>query len=118
MKKRAAEPPRYRLFLKPSVHRARKRLPGNVRQRIGRGIDDLGRDPRPAKSRELRLPDGLQVPTPIEWEVRRLRVERFRIVYAISEAWKEVAVLAVEERPPYNYDDLERLLTELVEDGA
>ena len=117
MKKKAAERARYRLFLKPSVHRIRKQLPGNVRQRIGRGIDKLERDPRPAKSRELRLPAGLLSSGPVEWEARRLRVENFRIVYAISKTWKEVAVLAVEKRPPYDYEDLERLLAELFADS-
>lgn len=116
MKKRAADPARYRLFLKPSVHRARKQLPGNVRHRIGRGIDGLAQDPRPAKSRQLRLAEDPAPDDLAAWEVRRLRVESYRIVYAISEAWKEVAVLAVEKRPPYDYDDLERLVADLISD--
>ena len=49
----------------------------------------------------------------IDVELRRLRIERWRIVYAITEAELYVDVLAVRKRPPYDYGDLERLLAEL-----
>ena len=43
-------------------------------------------------------------------DVRRLRLDRWRIVYAITEADEVVDVLAVRKRPPYDYGDLESLL--------
>ena len=43
-------------------------------------------------------------------ELRRLRLDRLRIVYAISDKERIVDVLAVRKRPPYDYSDLERLL--------
>lgn len=49
------------------------------------------------------------------WEVRRLRIEDYRVVYAIHEGWKEVAVLAVVKRPPYRYEDLDQLLSDLID---
>jgi mRNA interferase RelE/StbE len=45
--------------------------------------------------------------------LRRLRIERWRIVYAITEAGRYVDVLAIRKRPPYDYGDLERLLADL-----
>ncbi len=49
----------------------------------------------------------------INVELRRLRIERWRIVYTITETESYVDVLAVRKRPPYDYGDLERLLQEL-----
>jgi hypothetical protein len=73
-------------------------------------MDALGTEPRPARSRRLRLPEPSPAPG---WEVRRIRVEDWRIVYAVSDERRQVAALAVRRRPPYDYDDLEALLTDL-----
>ena len=43
-------------------------------------------------------------------ELRRIRLERWRIVYAITESDQAIDVLTVRKRPPYDYGDLERLL--------
>lgn len=80
-----------------------KTLPGHVRQRIRKAINSLAENPRPAKSKVLDL-SGLQA------EVRRLRLDRWRIVFAIVDADEVVDVLAVRMRPPYDYGDLETLL--------
>ncbi|MDW8389037.1 MAG: hypothetical protein RMK84_02835 [Oscillochloridaceae bacterium] len=42
--------------------------------------------------------------------MRRIRLERWRIVYAITEADQAIDVLTVRKRPPYDYGDLEQLL--------
>jgi len=42
-----------------------------------------------------------------------LRIERWRIVYTITEADQFVDVLAIRKRPPYNYGDLDELLQQL-----
>jgi hypothetical protein len=47
------------------------------------------------------------------WEVRRARIEDWRVVYAINEAERQLGVLLVARRPPYRYEDLEELLKEL-----
>jgi hypothetical protein len=49
------------------------------------------------------------------WEVRRARVEDWRVVYAIAEEPKQIAILLVARRPPYRYEGLEDLLKELPE---
>ena len=103
----------YQVWLRPSVHRNRRRLPGHVRQRIKRLIDDLQQEPRPSVSRTLDLPEATPKEIRAAWEVRRARIEDWRVVYAINEAEREVAVLLVARRPPYRYEDLEELLREL-----
>ena len=43
----------YDLFLEPEVHDVRRNLPGNVRQRLRRAIEDLATDPHPVNSDEM-----------------------------------------------------------------
>jgi mRNA interferase RelE/StbE len=50
----------------------------------------------------------------LEPELHRLRLDRWRIVYAITKEQHLVDVLAVRKRPPYDYDDLEDLIAELL----
>ena len=114
-KKGRAEPPRYRVWLRPSVHQARRQLPGNVRHRIRRFLDVLAHEPRPAGSRELRLPDTAPSEILREWEVRRFQLDEWRVVYAINDTWGELGVLRVAKRPPYRYEDLAELLEDLAE---
>jgi mRNA interferase RelE/StbE len=104
------------LLLEPQVHAQRKELPGNVRQRIKRAIEGLSTDPRPRQSRALdlsKIEDRVSVSEGIE--LRRLRLEHWRILYAIDEEWKTVIVLAVRRRPPYNYEDLGVLIAGLMD---
>ena len=77
-----------------------------MRQRVRRTVDSLAIDPRPHRSKKLDVPDL--------WpELHRLRLDRWRIVYAISEEEHIVDVLAVRKRPPYDYGDLESLIAEV-----
>lgn len=99
---------RYTVYIIPSAWPKIKELPGNIRQRVKRAIDSLADNPRPIKSKALDAPD-------FESEVRRLRLDQWRIVYAITEADNIVDVLTVRKRPPYDYGDLEELLREVYE---
>lgn len=94
---------RYQLYVTPTAWREIKELPGKVRQRVRKAVAALAENPRPAKSKALDV-SGLQS------EVRRLRLDRWRIVYAITEAAETVDVLAVRKRPPCDHGDLEALL--------
>ena len=94
---------RYKVYVTPAAWKEIKKLPGKVRQRVRKAVDTLAERPRPAKSKALEVP-GLHS------EVRRLRLDRWRIIYAITEAEEIVDVLAVRKRPPYDYGDLESLL--------
>ncbi len=113
MSRKRSRPSRYKVWMRPAVHSARKKLPGHIRQRIKRKIEDLGSEPRPSRSKRLRLPPEVGVNINMDWEVRRIRIANWRIVYAISETWKEIAILAIHQRPPYEYEDLEDILSDL-----
>jgi mRNA interferase RelE/StbE len=94
---------RYSVYVTPAAVKELKGLPGNVRQRVRRAVKALAENPRPAKSKVLNVP-GLVC------EVRRLRFDRWRLLYAITEADEVVDILAMRKRPPYDYGDLGTLL--------
>ena len=96
---------RYTVYVIPRAWQEIKDLPGHMRQRVRRAVDGLADDPHPPKSRRLRT----ERVTP---ELYRLRLDRWRIVYGITQEDEAVDVLAVRKRPPYDYDDLEELIAE------
>jgi len=73
-----------------------------MRQRVRQAVDALADNPRPPKSKKLDLPN-------LEPDLHRLRLDRWRIVYAITEQDNAIDVLAVRKRPPYDYGDLGEL---------
>ena len=98
----------YQVWLLATVYRERKALPGNVRQRVKDLLDSLAEDARPYNSIEVQLED-----VNLDWEVRRIRIETWRVIYAIDEELQQVAILAIRKRPPYDYEDLPNLLANL-----
>jgi mRNA interferase RelE/StbE len=97
---------RYTVYITPSALREVKNLPGHMRQRIKRAIDQLAENPRSPDSKELDLPN-------LDASLWRLRLDQWRILYTITEADQIVDVVAIRKRPPYDYGDLERLLADL-----
>jgi mRNA-degrading endonuclease RelE of RelBE toxin-antitoxin system len=97
----------YQVWIADDAKGEIKRLPGNMRQRIPQAIRDLSLDPRPHDSRPMKSP------LITELELRRLRLERWRVIYIVDEQAAEVGVLAVRKRPPYDYSDLPDLLAEI-----
>lgn len=81
----------YDLFLEPDVHATRDDLPGNIRQRVRRAIDALSGAPRPPESAAMAVAD-LELRAGVE--LRRIRMERWRIVYAVCNEERWVWVLA------------------------
>jgi len=104
--------PTYRLWIEPEVHSAREELPGNIRQRIKRLLDGLIVDPRPSSSKALDLSE-LGIPPAIE--IRRIRLEHWRVLYAVNEREGWVWALGIYRRPPYQYEDLQELASKLQE---
>jgi mRNA-degrading endonuclease RelE of RelBE toxin-antitoxin system len=96
----------YMVYVLPRALQEIKRLPGHVRQRVIRMIDDLALNPRPSGSIEL---SNLPIPTP-NVTLHRFKLEKWRIVYAIDEEAVAVDVMAVRQRPPYDYGDLRELI--------
>jgi mRNA-degrading endonuclease RelE of RelBE toxin-antitoxin system len=96
-----------RLWIEPVAFDEITALPGHIRQRIRRAVNDLHNAPRPTYSRALEIPADVQIEG---LEARRLRIDSWRVLYVIDEEWEIITVLAVRKRPPYNYDDLRDLL--------
>jgi len=63
----------------------------------------LAEEPRPPGSTSLDL-SGVEVPATVD--VRRHRIDSWRLVYAVNDDAGWVWVLAVRRRPPYDYADL------------
>lgn len=93
----------YTVYVTPRTLREIKDLPGNVRQRIRHAIGQLADNPRPSNSKQVIVPA-------FERELRRLRLDSWRVVYAITDSDALVDILAVRKRPPYDYGDLAQLL--------
>ena len=91
------------LWVEPEVLKAQRKLPGHVRQRVRCVITSLAEEPRPHASQALDVAD-LDVPPGVEF--RRLRLEWWRLVYAVNEAAGWVWILGLHRRPPYDYEDL------------
>jgi len=102
---------KYDLFVEHGVHAARLTLPGNVRQRIHHAIDDLATQPRPAKTRQL---DMSRLGLPPTIELRRLKLEFWRLVYAVNDVEGWVWVIGLQRRPPYDYEDLPQIAGRLL----
>jgi mRNA-degrading endonuclease RelE of RelBE toxin-antitoxin system len=100
----------YHVWIEPEVHAAREALPGNVRQRIKRLLGSFGSEPRPSSSQALDV-SGIDIPVDIE--IRRFRLEKWRILYAVNESAGWVWVLRIRKRPPYDYEDLQELASRL-----
>jgi mRNA interferase RelE/StbE len=98
------------LLIEPDVYKERKRLPGYVRQRIKRAFDSLVDDPRPPGSQALDV-TGLDVPPGVE--LCRLRMDQWRVIYGVDDDKHWVWILAVRQRPPYDYKDLDDLVSRL-----
>ncbi|MHC4176362.1 MAG: type II toxin-antitoxin system RelE family toxin [Planctomycetota bacterium] len=95
----------YTVYVIPRAWKGIRDLPGNVRQRVKGAIDTFADNPCPPESKKLDTPE-------LECDVYRLRLDKWRIVYAVAEAEKVVDVLGVRKRPPYDYGDLGQLLEE------
>lgn len=102
---------RYEVFITPTALRAVKDLPGHVRQRVKRAIDDLQENASPPGSKALDL-SNVEIAAEVEGEVRRLRIDKWRVLYVVTEADRIIDVLAIRKRPPYDYGDLSQLLGE------
>ena len=86
-----------------------RRLPGNFRQRVMRVLRNLEQTPQPLDSIQLDLA-GSSIILAADTELRRIRMDAWRIVYMIEHDVHLITVLTIRKRPPYQYDDLANLL--------
>ncbi len=83
----------YKVWVDPQALAEAKTAPGHVRQRLKRAWLALQDNPRPALSKPLDWP-------PAKFEPRRLRIDDWRIIYAVNDVDRWVEVLAgVTARP-------------------
>lgn len=92
--------PRYEVYIPPAVLKDIEQLPGNIRSRIRRVILSLRDEPVVPQSRPLNMD------LPSTQELRRVRLDDWRLIYLVDNDEHRVYVLAVRHRPPYSYDDL------------
>lgn len=102
----------YDLYYSPLFVQQVRTLPGQVRQRARVAVQSLTSAPRPPGSRVLDASDlspsrQLRPGT----ELRRLRIDRWRLVYAVHDDEQWVMILAVHKRPPYQYENLSDLVS-------
>ena len=97
----------YEVWVPPGVWREIRRLPGHVRQRVRRAINNLKDNPHPPRSKRLEWSEP-------DVELWWLGLDRWRVVYLIDEADQWVSILAVCKRPPYDYGDLTDLLAKVM----
>jgi len=75
-------------------------------------LDGLSADPRPSSIKSLDV-SGLDVPPTLE--IRRMRLEHWRALYAVNDKDGWVWALGIYRRPPYEYEDLQELVSKLQE---
>jgi mRNA-degrading endonuclease RelE of RelBE toxin-antitoxin system len=95
----------YTIYIRPAVMDEIRDLPGNMRQRVRATIGDLANTARPAQSKALSLSE-------VTIEVRRIRIERWRIIYTVDNDDAIIDIMAIRKRPPYDYGDLAELLAD------
>lgn len=96
----------YTVYILPTAWNELKDLPGHIRQQARRLIRSLSTDPRPPDSKHLEIADA-------EYEVRRIRLGRWRVIYTIADHDAAVDVVAIRKRPPYDYGDLSEIISRL-----
>jgi mRNA-degrading endonuclease RelE of RelBE toxin-antitoxin system len=100
----------YRVEITISAKREIRNLPGHARSSIFHEITALERNARPHTSKGLKSTKTFKIPKDVE--LRRIRIDHWRVVYAIEPDLSLVTVLAIRKRPPYQYEDLEELIKE------
>jgi mRNA interferase RelE/StbE len=96
----------YRVYLTPEALAEIKDLHGNNRQRVRQTINGLAHQSHTAQSKQLQFNNP-------DHQLFRIRLNNWRIVYAVTESENAIDVLAVRKRPPYDYGDLAQMLEEL-----
>jgi len=77
----------YQIEIKKSAEREYKNLEKVIKERIKTAILDLGKNPKPSGYKKLQNIDGY-----------RIRVGKYRILYAIDEELKKVDITAIGHR--------------------
>jgi mRNA-degrading endonuclease RelE of RelBE toxin-antitoxin system len=87
----------YQIKIFPSAHKEIRELPGYVRAQALQLIDQLGKNPRPARAKEL-----LDKPN-----IHRIWLAgQWRIVYQVDDDLNQVNILRVRRKEQIDYESL------------
>jgi len=87
----------YRIEVSPSARQEIRTLPAYVRAQALQLIDELGRDPRPARAKELEDRQNI---------FRILLAGRWRIIYAVDDELILVLIMRVRRKEDIDYPSL------------
>ena len=73
----------YQVEMTNAARREIRNLPGNVRHLILREIQALEKEARPPSSKGMKSTRNFRIPKDVE--LRRVRMDRWRVVYVIEE---------------------------------
>ncbi len=73
----------YQVEITNAARREIRNLPGNMRQLIFRGIQALEKEVHPPSSKEMKSTKNFEIPERLE--LRRIRLDRWRIVYVMEQ---------------------------------
>ena len=76
----------FRVEITNAARREIRDLPGNVRQLIFREIQSLDRDARPYSSKGMKSTKSFKIPKDVE--LRRIRIDRWRVVYVVEKEFR------------------------------
>lgn len=96
----------YQIYVTPAAWAEMLSLPGHMKQRVKQAVDGLVNNSQPRQSKQLASIKKTNRIT----SLYRLRIDQWRIIYAIDSESELIQVLAIRKRPPYDYRDLEDLL--------
>lgn len=85
----------YEVILRPQAEKELNKVPGDIFPKIDRAIRGLGENPRPFGVKKL------------EDHLHRIRVGDWRIIYAIFDRERQVAILRVTRRSERTYRHLQ-----------
>ena len=87
----------YRIEISPTARQEIRALPGYVRAQAIQLIDEIGRNPKPPRAKELRASAGIY---------RIWLAGHWRIVYKVDEEFIVVLILRVRRKDAVDYDSV------------
>lgn len=105
----------YKVEVDRRLRKVIRNLPGNLRQRVLRILESLRQQPRPRESQAIDTSKaGISLGP--RADLRRIRIEAWRVVYLVESGVRLVTILAIRKHPPYQYEDLRELVSSFVEE--
>ena len=99
----------YRVELTSEARKELRHAPGHLRARILQLLHTLERSFSPPGSRQLDLAQ-IEDSLTSGMELWRVRLDAWRVIYVVDSEERIISVLAIRQRPPYQYEDLNALI--------